>query len=167
MDYPIRKPNRLKNWDYGENGSYFVTICTKEKRHLLSSIPVGDGFPVPLLTKTGLLVERQILSIPEHFPDAVPEKYIIMPNHIHMILILHTNRHGTGNPSPTLGSVIGWFKYQTTQEINRISETVGQPFWQRSYHDHIIRNDAEHLSIWQYIDTNPSRWNLDCYYEPM
>ncbi|MBC7765822.1 MAG: transposase, partial [Hyphomonadaceae bacterium] len=72
---------------------------------------------------------------------------------------------GTGNPSPTIGTVMGWFKYQTTQYINTNNNIGLTKVWQRSYHDHIIRNENDYLKIWQYIDTNALKWQDDCYYQ--
>ena len=92
-----------------------------------------------------------------------------MPNHVHLLLRIDCGRRtaagsGTGNPSPTMGSVIGWFKYVATKEINRIEMKTG-PFWQRSYYDHVIRDENDYLLRWNYIDGNPSRWTEDAYYE--
>ncbi|MEG1550887.1 MAG: transposase, partial [Oscillospiraceae bacterium] len=91
------------------------------------------------------------------------DKYVIMPNHIHIILILNSN-DGTGNPSPTIATIIGWLKYQITKQINLHDKTTGLQRFQRSYHDRIIRNEKEYQKIWEYIETNPLNWKDDCFY---
>ncbi len=160
MQIPVRKRNRLPYYDYSTNGGYFVTICTEKRKNTLGTI-VGDGFPVP--KKAGQIAQAYIKRIPSRFPDVIVDKYVVMPNHIHILLRID-KVGGTGNPSPTLGDVIAWFKYHVTREINTLCSTPGDRFFQRSFHDHVIRNDADYEKIWRYIDTNPLKWKLDCFY---
>ena len=160
MDLPQRKRNRLKNFDYSTNGAYFVTICTEGRKKILCDI-VGDGFPVP--KKAGQDAEAYIKRIPDKFPGVCIGHYVVMPNHIHILLMIDGSG-GTGNPSPTLGNIIGWYKYQTTKQIN---ETMGTPrirVFQRSYHDHVIRGEKDYQKIWNYIEGNPMKWVEDCFY---
>lgn len=164
MDLPKRKPNRLSGYDYSQNGGYFITVCIHSRKKILSKINVGDGFPVPHLTVYGKIVERYIMQISEKFPEIKAEKYVVMPNHIHILLEINNEPFGTGNPSPTVGKAIGWLKYQTTKQINLMKNTQGERVWQRSYYDHIIRNVQDYEEIWQYIDENPLKWKLDCFY---
>ncbi len=169
MDAAKRKRNRLKEYDYSLEGGYFVTVCTDNRAHILSCIPVGDGFPVPRLTEAGEVVERCIGEIGGRYPSVSVDKFVIMPNHLHMILVFDSGTHGTGDPSPTsigeappsLGALLGWFKYKTTKEINDLNGTAGKKLWQRSYYDHVIRNRTDYLEIWQYIDDNPAKWRED------
>lgn len=165
MGLPERKPNRLRNYDYSTPGAYFITICTQDRKCILSRIedcaPVGEGFPLPKLTKYGFITERYIQNINKKFPSIFPEKYIIMPNHIHMILRVDSGR---GDPSPTVEQAIGWLKYMCTKEINSEWNIIGQKVFQRSFHDHIIRNDGDYSMIWNYIDTNALKWREDCFY---
>jgi REP element-mobilizing transposase RayT len=160
MGLAKRKANRLKEYAYSKNGAYLVTICTKDKTHILSKIvgSVGDGFAVPQLSKYGIIVDKYINLINQKYSMIKVNKYVIMPNHIHLILVVEKN--GTVNPSPTLSSVIGWFKYVVIKEIN---EPVN--IFQRSFHDHIVRNENDYLKIWEYINNNPLKWELDCYYK--
>lgn len=79
-----------------------------------------------------------------------------MPDHIHFLISIEND--GTGNPSPTTDTVIAWFKYQTTKEINLRRNTAGKKFWQRSFYDHVVRNKQDFEEIWYYIETNPHRW---------
>ncbi len=159
MELPKRKRNRLQEYDYSQNGMYFVTICTHNKGNVFWI--AGDGFPIPKLSDTGKITKKYIKGIHEKYPNVSVDKFVIMPNHIHMIVVMDD---GIGDPSPTLGNVVGWFKYQTTKDMNRIVGTEGAKRWQRSYHEHVIRNEKTHQEIWQYIDTNPLKWELDKYY---
>lgn len=171
MELPKRKPNRLCEYDYSQNGAYFVTICTQDRRKSLSSI-VGDGFPVP--KPYGMIAEEMIAQLPSKYPSVAVDKYVIMPDHIHLILRFEWNsgtgdpsptsddrNFGTGDPSPTLGNVIGWYKYQTTKQINLQFNHNGKKVFQRSYYDHVIRNQQDYDEIWQYIDNNPRKWVIE------
>jgi REP element-mobilizing transposase RayT len=152
-----RKPTRLKGYDYSTPGAYFVTVCTKNKRCVLSDI-VGEGLcalPVNKLTTIGNEVERCIEYIGENYPGVKIDKYVIMPNHIHMIIVLD-NAGGHGNPP--LQNIIGQLKSYTTNKY-------GKPLWQRSFHDHIIRGEKDYLKIREYIDTNVLKWKTDCFYD--
>lgn len=163
MDFPKRKPNRLPSFDYSSNGAYFVTLCTEHRKNTLSSI-VGDGSPVP--KPLGRMAAAFAEEIPHKFPCARVDKYVIMPNHIHLLIFLEQDT-GTGNPSPTgLGNIIGWFKYMVTKTANQTNGTPGTRIFQRSFHDHVIRGDQDYLKIWNYIDGNPSKWKEDCFYTP-
>lgn len=160
MELPKRKQNRLKEYDYSTAGAYFVTICTHERRNILCEI-VGDGSPVP--KPIGLLTQEMIEKIHEHFPSVQVDKYIIMPNHIHLLLLI-SQGNGTGNPSPTIGNVVAWVKCQITKGANRHYGTSGRKVFQRSYHDHIIRDEQDYREIWGYIEDNPRKWAQDRYY---
>lgn len=116
MDLPKRKQNRLKNFDYSENRAYFITICTQNEDQKLSKIAVGDGFPVPKLSANGKIVCEFIEAISEKFSAVSIDNYVIMPDHIHLLITIGSNNDWTGNPSPTVGNIIGWFKYQTTKK---------------------------------------------------
>ena len=154
MEFCERRSNRIPEYDYSKNGAYFVTICTQDRKKILSSI-VGDGFPVP---KTcGIIAQETIRQIPEKYPSVTVDQYVIMPDHIHSLLRFDWD-FGTGDPSPTLGNVIGWYKYQVTKQINLEMNTKGTKIFQRSYYDHVIRNQQDYNEIWQYIENNPRKW---------
>lgn len=159
MTMHYRKTNRINSYDYSRNGAYFVTICTQKRQRTLSQI-VGDGFPVP--TPQGKIAEEWILHIPSKYPDVSVDQYVIMPDHIHMLLMIDRT-NGTGNPSPTLGNIIGWYKYQVTKCVNATFGSQGDPFFQRSYYDHVIRNQQDYDETWQYIANNPKNWILQQY----
>ena len=160
MDFKNRKQLRLNNYDYSNNGAYFITVCTQGRRNILSRIIVGEGFhPLPIveLTKIGIEIENTINFINDNYRNVFIEKYVIMPNHIHLILYLgYENLGGHGNPP--LQKIVGQLKSFTTMNYGKI-------LWQRSYYDHIIRNENEYAEIWNYIDSNPYKWLEDEYFK--
>ena len=157
MEHPERKPNRLCKYDYRTHGDYFVTICTKDRKKILSSI-VGDGFSVP--KPYGIIAEEMIAQIPIKYPSVAVDKYVIMPDHIHLLLLFERET-GTENPSPTLGNVIGWYKHQVTKQADLQINLNGIKLFQRSYYDHVIRNQQDYDEIWQYIENNPRKWIIE------
>lgn len=159
MELAKRKVNRLPNYDYSQNGAYFVTVCTQDRRKILSDI-VGDGFPVP--KPYGMVAEEIIRQIPEKYPAVSIDNYVIMPDHIHILLRIDL-AYGTGNPSPTLGNIIGWYKYQVTKQVNLRFGQQGDKLFQRSYYDHVIRNDRDYEDTWQYIESNPCQWMIQAH----
>lgn len=160
---PRRKPARLKKFDYSTNGAYFITICTEKRKNILSTI-VGEGSPLPRLSCFGKIVDAWIQKMPSKYPEISVNCYVIMPNHIHLLLFVFNDRDGRGDPSPTVSSAIGWLKYQATKEINEMCNSVGEKVFQRSFYDHIIRNDDDYCEIHNYIYENPIRWQYDKLY---
>ena len=141
---PNRKPNRLKGYDYAGNGAYFITICTKGRKCILSRIPVGNaapGVPKIELTTIGKIVEEHLRLIPGI------DKYVIMPNHIHLIIIKNKTGKSISEDIRALKSVV--------------SRAVGRPIWQKSFYDHIIRDEEDYLTKAEYIGNNPSKWIED------
>ena len=159
---PKRKVLRLSGFDYGGTSAYFVTICTENKLKILSDI-VGDGSPLPQLSFYGGIVDKWIKILPQMYPVAIIEAYVIMPNHIHLLLSIKTDG-GRGDPSPTLSAIIGRLKYNITKEVNEVSGKVGNKIFQRSFHDHIIRNRYDYDEHLKYIEENPSKWEDDALY---
>ncbi|MCL2841998.1 MAG: transposase [Oscillospiraceae bacterium] len=159
-ELPVRKRIRLDEYDYSNAGAYFVTICTKDKHEFLGEI-VGDvplRVPQCILSHHGLAVDAQIQSISRVYPDVLIDNYVIMPNHIHMIVTMESGtRRGTSPTKVTIPQIVQSLK-------SMITKRFGFSIWQRSYHDHIIRNEEEYKRISQYIDENPLRWTEDCYY---
>jgi len=165
-ELPQRKIIRLQGYDYSRNGYYFVTVCVKDKHKMLGKI-VGDahpGVPHVELSEIGQIVDQYLKSMDASYDNIKLEKYIIMPNHIHMIVVIDgeiLEKIGTpGCASPTkstLSKTVNAFKSLTSRKI-------GFPVWQRAYHERIIRNEEEYRKVWQYIDTNPSKWENDKYF---
>lgn len=157
MNLPTRKPPRLKNYDYSQNGAYFVTICTHKRKCVLSDIIVGEGLcalPQNVMTSIGKEIQKSIQYINDNYIGVTIDKYVIMPNHIHLIVILD---YSGGRGNPPLQNIIGQLKSYTTNKFGGI-------LWQRSFHDHIIRDENDYRTIWEYIDTNPEKWQQDCFY---
>jgi putative transposase len=155
LKLPKRKPNRLKNYDYSRNGAYFVTVCVKDRHELLGKIVGCDAHIAPHieLSEYGMVVEKYIHGITGMV------HYVIMPNHIHMIIEIHRENGSmwASTPTQSVSQLIKSFKILVTKQI-------GFSLWQRSFHDHIIRNEQEYEKIWEYIATNPLKWEEDCFY---
>ena len=149
-----RKPTRLRGFDYTQNRAYFVTVCTQQRSDILADICRGGALLLPI----GEIVEREIQNLPRKYDIAI-DKYVIMPNHIHMILLLQGDKR-----SDTLSDVLCALKSVTTRIANQLEGCKGRQIWQRSFHDHIIRDEKDYLKIWQYIDENPMKWELDCFH---
>ena len=142
--FPERKKLRLARYDYAQDGYYFLTLCTKDRKRILSEISQDENGSARIrLSVYGEIAESYIKSIPGI------DKYVIMPNHVHMII------HKTNGKS--IGSDIRSLKSLVTKRI-------GEPIWQDSYYDHIIRNETDYREKWRYIDENPAKWMNDEYY---
>ena len=163
MPQPERKRLRLPDHDYSSPGAYFVTICTKDRRCILSRITVGEGLAPPAveLTGVGIIVEEQIRALPERYPSIAVDKYVIMPNHVHLLLCLKEGAGGA-SPSPTLFDVLRVFKSMSTRRARGLLGPL--PLWQRSYYEHVIRSEGDAQEIQAYIDRNPAAWAEDQYY---
>ena len=161
MTLPHRNPTRLKDYDYSQNGYYFITICTHNKQKVLCDIVGGGAYDAPkiILSELGKIVEKYILST-NNIPELTVDKYVIMPNHIHLILFLQ-NQNGTSKALSPTNNIISHSVSTFKRFVNR---DVGQNIFQRSFHDHIIRGENDYLKIWNYIDTNPQKWKEDCFY---
>jgi len=164
-----RRSIRLKGYDYSQSGAYFVTVCTKDRELYFEKY-------------RGLqeIMGQQWEELPQRFLDLTLDEFIIMPNHIHGILIVGADRsaknvgatlvvaqnNGAGTrPAPTVGEIVGtfkslcihdWLTYIKEKKIDAIWK-----FWQRNYYDHIIRNEDEMNKIREYIKNNPLKWSLD------
>ncbi|MBQ4599420.1 MAG: hypothetical protein IJB19_05875 [Clostridia bacterium] len=171
-ELPKRKPTRLKDFDYSTPGAYFVTICTRDRKHIFSEIvipnaattevtnsAVGEGLAPPeygvKLKPCGEVVQEQLRSLETRFPSVTIEDYIIMPDHIHAILFLHEHAGGA-SPSPTLDGVLCAFKSLTSRICK---QRYGiEKIFQRSSAEHIIRDREDYETRRKYIYENPMRW---------
>ena len=134
----------------------------------------GDGTPAlrhaqPFveLTDLGLEVQKSIEFVHVNDRNVEIPHFVIMPNHVHMIVTLNTSGHDVGpgfHPRPTLQTIVGRIKSYTTKRWNEINGTKHMTFWQHSYHDRIIRNEEEYVKTYEYIDQNPIRWIEDKYF---
>ncbi len=156
MELPKRKSTRLKDYDYSQNGAYFVTICTHNRKCLF----VGDD------SISSQMIDNIWNKTINQYTNVRCPKYVIMPNHFHAII---TIEQSDIESAPTIPEIIQSFKrYSTIEYIKLVKQNLLDPFdkqvWQRSYHDHIIRNEPEYQKIWEYVDTNQLKWELDCYH---
>ena len=164
MALPKRKSIRLKTYDYSQNGAYFITICTKDKRNILWETNVGATCGRPNetqhLSDIRKIIDSEINKIKSYYDNVSVNKYVIMPNHIHMIIVIDNQENGTMWASSPTQSIPQMIKSLKTF----ISKEIDFSIFQRSYYDHIIRNEKDYERICEYIDTNPMKWREDEYY---
>lgn len=147
---PMRKKLRLEGYDYSSGGAYFVTICTNNRKHIFWDVGancVRPHEPIPL-SPIGRLIDDEIQKLNSVYENVFVDKYCIMPDHIHMILMIETDESRRTQFAPTISRVIKQFK-------GAISKQVGYSFWQKGFVDRIIRDDKMYQGIWKYIDENP------------
>ena len=164
-----RRSIRLKDYDYTQPGAYFVTVCTHRTTCLFGEIVAG----VMRLNSIGKAVEEEWLKTPILRPNVGLDEYVVMPNHLHGIVMMTDCGRGVlryaptlsrfSSPSQTFGAIVRGFKSAPTKRINRLRGTPGQPVWQRNYYEHIIRDERSLHRIQQYVDNNPQRWHMDRY----
>ena len=174
---PKRKHPRLKEYDYSSNGYYFVTICTRDMKCILGKVEklnesVGQGLAPAVreykdtqivLSPYGLIAEKQLLALEQRYDYMKIDKFVIMPNHIHAIIIFDGMAAGA-SPRPTLSDIMCAYKSLTTRECNKLSNISGRKVFQESFYDKVIRNEEGYLEVWQYIDENPRKWQNDEYF---
>lgn len=155
---PQRKNIRLQHYDYSQSGYYFVTICTTNRKNLFWNVGATCGRPelAYQLTSMGNIVEREINGISSIYLNVKIDKYVIMPNHVHMIIVIY-EESGRSKTAPTISRIIQQFK-------GSITKKAGFQIWQRNYYEHIIRNEKEYQTICEYTETNPLKWHEDKYY---
>ncbi|MEN8194667.1 MAG: transposase [Bacteroidota bacterium] len=161
---PQRKKNRLSEYDYSQNGYYFITICTKNKGEYFGKINNGKI----LLSEIGNLTKKHWNEISQHFPFIELDEYVIMPNHIHGIIIIDNENNVGNNYSCSLQNrnmellpkIISQFKSSVTRQIRKQFNNYDFA-WQKSFFDHIIRTEKSLFNIRNYIFYNPSKWDLE------
>jgi putative transposase len=180
-----RRSIRLRDYDYSRDGAYFVTICTWQRESLFGEVTDGEN----QWSNMGQVVQECWAALPEHFPHVELDAFVIMPNHVHGILVLNDDRdivgarhaspdlgewvRGTdrathasplrraGPKSRSIGAIVGSFKSAVTKRINLFRDNPGKPVWQRNYFERVIRDERELEVIRQYFVGNPSRWEED------
>lgn len=160
-DLPKRKANRLQEFDYSADGGYFITICTAGMRSVLSSVTVGAACgrpPETVLSDLGKIVVDEISRLDSVYDCLRVDHYVVMPNHIHMIMMIDT-ASGRPQAAPTISRVVNQFK-------GAVTKRAGKSIWQKGFHDHVLRDDRDYILHLQYIDENPEKWLLgkDEYY---
>lgn len=153
IDPLIRRKIRLTEYDYSQPNAYFITICTKNRKKLFWSDldrNICSNQDI-VLSAYGSIVEQVIHDIPHYYPAIHIDHYVIMPDHIHILLSIRTDSSGRPQVATTISTVI--------QQIKGIvSKRAGFSLWQKGFYDHIIRGEKDYLDIWEYIDNNPVKW---------
>lgn len=168
-----RRSIRLQGYDYSQAGAYFVTMCAQDRGCLFGDIIDGKM----ALNDPGRIVERCWKDIPAHFRHVESDEFMVMPNHVHGIIVLMDSPVGATHASPlpmtgriqnprgprcrSLASIVGSFKSAVAKRINEMRDTPGASVWQRNYYEHIIRDDGSMNRIREYIANNPVQWELD------
>jgi len=177
--YTRKKSLRLQNYDYAQNGLYFITICTQNSKQLFGRIENGNM----LLNSAGDMVKTVWSEIPLYYDGFILHEFVVMPNHIHGVIEIVNHdeqrtatgqrRTATGGLSlqnrMTVSDVVHRFKTLTTRRYitgvyDKGWESFHKKVWQRSYHEHIIRSDVSYRKIVEYVQLNPMKWKEDCYF---
>ncbi|MBQ9968759.1 MAG: transposase [Oscillospiraceae bacterium] len=165
MEFSQRKPNRIENYDYSQNGAYFITICTQDRKQILSNIAVGTGVldcPQVHLLKHGEIADKYIRQLNDFYEHISVDRYVIMPDHIHILMSIQNGQSGTpvptdknkiDNTNSTVSKFVSTFKRFCNKEY-------GENIWQSRYYDHVIRNQRDYDEIWEYIENNPRKWMM-------
>ena len=143
-----RKNPRMKEFDYSSPYYYFLTLCTCNKECIFGT--AKDRSP------RGKIAEACLAEIDRHFPNVKVDKSVVMPNHVHMILAL-------GGENPGVSYIVAAYKAAVTRMIHKTEPR--RKVWQASFHDHVIRSQADYERIWLYIEANPRNWEKDCFFE--
>ena len=148
LSFYKRKSPRIANYDYGTQNYYFITICTHDRKCIFGSAAELNHF--------GIIAKRNIETMCRHYDNVSVDKFTVMPNHVHFILVLGKSSEITAT------QIVGQYKAGVTRQIRKIVPDA--LVWQRSFHDHIIRNQMQYEKIWYYIENNPLRWQEDCFF---
>lgn len=170
-----RRSIRLKGYDYSQVGAYFVTLCTENRESLFGRVDDDEM----CVNDFGMIATEFWDQIPHRFPGVELDEFVVMPNHVHGIIVITENPAGAiwvgANPvgaiheSPLqtqrrkmlLSKIIGYFKMNTAKRINAARDTAGTQVWQRDYYEHIVRDEHELSRLREYIANNPARWAED------
>ncbi len=165
MEMPQRKPNRIENYDYSQQGAYFITICTQDRKRILSQIHVGTGVldcPQVRLLKYGEIADKYIRQLGDFYDHISVDKYAIMPDHIHILLTIQSGQSET--PVPTGGNKIDSKNSTIAKFISTFKRFCNKEYdeniWQSRYYDHVIRNQQDYNEVWEYIENNPRKWAM-------
>ncbi len=168
-ELPKRKPTRLHYFDYNTSGAYFLTICTENRRNILSRIVGGDVLDAPNCNATyspkrvelssyGKIAEKYIKQLDNYYDNIKVDRYVIMPNHVHILLFVSANGASRTSPPTKQHSNVSRFISTFKRFCNK---EYGENIWQRHFNDHIIRNQKDYETHIKYIHENPARWYFD------
>jgi len=170
-DIHHRRSIRLRGYDYSQAGAYFITLCTQKRKCLFGDV-LGNAMR---LNDAGRIVQNVWDALPNHYSCIELDSFVVMPNHIHGIIVLNdvgaqfiapnnndgAINQGAMNRAPTVGEIIRTFKARCTHGINQLRGVQGVSIWQRNYYEHIIRNESSLQEIREYITNNPAQWAND------
>ena len=145
---PTRKKIRLNGYDYSKENMYFITICVKDRLELLGNIDEENNIE---LTKEGNIVTQEIDKLGEIYKNIIIDEYIVMPNHLHILLLIKYRKEAS------ISKIIKHLKTNISREIK-------YSIWQKSFYEHIVRNEKEYLAIKEYIKNNVINWSKDKYF---
>ncbi|MCC6613109.1 MAG: transposase [Anaerolineae bacterium] len=165
--YPQRKSPRLRDYDYAQSGAYFVTICTYRREHLFGEVVDQQMH----LSRMGSIAHDLWYTIPDHHSQVELDAFVVMPNHVHGIIVVGTPRAASGGendgrsadrarpvPTESLGAIIGAYKSAVTRTVNQAMRLVAPTVWQTRYDHHIIRSEHDLDRIRAYVADNSARW---------
>jgi REP element-mobilizing transposase RayT len=173
-----RRSIRLAGYDYTQAGAYFITICTHKRQNLFGDIVNGEM----ILNEYGKIAANSWQELARHFPHITLGEWVIMPNHVHGIIVIgrgeapaddqstttSSDNRRVLRPSPpngtdpgSVGAIVQNYKSVASRKINKLRSTAGAPVWQRNYWEHIIRNEQAYQRIANYIINNPAQWGAD------
>ena len=163
MSLPERKKMRLENYNYNENGAYFITICTKNRQPILSNvISVGDdAHIVPQLSEIGEIADKYIKQLNSFYNNISVDTYVIMPDHIHLLLQINGGRSRTPVPTESEQKIDNKnsFVAKFVSTLKRFcNKEYGCNVWQNGYYDHVVRNFQDYIETFEYIENNPMKW---------
>ena len=144
-----RRSIRLQGYDYTNTGIYFVTICSYQRQHLFGDIDNGEM----KINAIGQIASNLWQKIPQHFPNVELDAFILMPDHLHGIIVISESTEKS-----TLANIVQNFKSISSRKINRISKNYGVSIWQRNYYERIVRSEQELKNLREYIENNPANW---------
>ncbi len=152
-----RKSLRLKQYDYRQDGAYFVTVCVSNRDCILGRV-VNDQMR---LNSLGQTVADSLIWLARQYPYVELDECVVMPNHVHAILVLTGGSQNAPGRIKTLGSLVAAFKSRSASSINTVRTTRGVRVWQRGFYEHVVRDETDLERIRSYIRDNPAGWASD------
>ncbi len=166
MNTHARKRLRLKDYDYSQSGSYFVTFNSFNSKHIFGRVAHGRIVP----SKIGIIVEADWREIPDHYTNVSLDEYCLMPSHFHGIIAIKGDekrpptksvRHFGQSIRGSMSSIIGAFKAGVTWKVRQAKLWGRTPLWRTKFYDSIIRDDLSLYRIRRYIELNPIVWDYN------
>ncbi len=159
--------HRLSNWDYSQNGIYFITFCVENNENLFGEIIDNEM----ILNDLGEIIKKEIIKSEEIRSSWIFHSWVIMPNHLHFLIEIEAINNSIENNDSresnvkrkpnSISSFVAIFKSVTTKQINMVQNTENEKIWQNNYHDHIVKDFAYFNTINNYIINNPLNWQDD------